>query len=130
MQKAHKKTCLPVLRSLLIDLFIIIIMASEEQPRKSALKSRSSSAESGKEPRRSSFTDMDEKSIVDLATAVSVKKKLGSEGVQWSDSVCSKRISILRKSCYEDMFYTSNELSEFRHEAFMEECGLDPSDFD
>jgi hypothetical protein len=73
---------------------------------------------------------MNDKSIGDLATALSVKKKLGSEGVQWADAVCSKRISILRKSCYDDMFYTDTELSEFRYTAFMEDCGLDPSDFD
>ena len=28
------------------------------------------------------------------------------------------------------MFYSSDDISDFRHEAFLEECGLDPSDFD
>jgi hypothetical protein len=73
---------------------------------------------------------MNEKSIGDLTAALSVKKKLGSEGVQWADDVESKHISVLRKSCIDDMFYTSTELSEFRYEAFMEDCGLDPNDYD
>jgi hypothetical protein len=102
---------------------------TSEEPRKSSFKSRRSFARSGNDPRQA-FANLNERSIGDLTAALSVKKKLGSEGVQWADSVCSKRISILRKSCYDDMFYTSDELSEFRHEAFMEECGLDPNDFD
>jgi hypothetical protein len=53
-----------------------------------------------------------------------------SDGAHWADDVDSKHIYVLRKSCIDGMFYTSTDLAEFRYEAFMEECGLNPNDFD
>lgn len=77
-----------------------------------------------------SFSNLSHRSINDLSCSLEVKKKMSSEGIRWSDRVDTKRISTIRKSCFDNMFYSSEELADFRHEAFMEECGLDPAEFE
>ena len=53
-----------------------------------------------------------------------------NEGVKWTDDVDVRRISRLRASVMDDLFYTDEEMAEFKYEAFMEEAGLDPTDFE
>lgn len=79
---------------------------------------------------RQSFKVMNEKSISDLSAALGVKKQLSSRGVKWADDVDTKQISMLRRSAIDTMFYTSTDIAEFRYAAFMEDCGLDPADFE
>ena len=59
-----------------------------------------------------------------------MKQELSKRGVRFSDEIDEKHISRLRQSCINEMFYMSDEFAAFRHEAFMEECGLNPDDFD
>ena len=79
---------------------------------------------------RQSFASLNDQSISDLSAVLDVKKQLSSRGVKWAEDVDTKQISMLRRSAIDDMFYTSTDIAEFRHAAFMEECGLDPADFD
>jgi hypothetical protein len=53
-----------------------------------------------------------------------------SRVVQFADEVELNEISKLQASALNDLFYGSEDLAEFRYEAFMEEAGLDPSQFD
>jgi hypothetical protein len=41
-----------------------------------------------------------------------------------------KRITRIRHSVMDQLFYADGEMAEFRNDAFMEQAGLDPSDFD
>lgn len=50
--------------------------------------------------------------------------------VRFEDEVQLNEISKLRRSMLEDMFYASEDLANFRYEAFMEELGLDMDEFD
>jgi hypothetical protein len=50
--------------------------------------------------------------------------------VRFADEVELNEISFMRKSLLEDLFYGSEELAEFRYQAFMEQAGLDVNDFD
>jgi hypothetical protein len=50
--------------------------------------------------------------------------------VRWSEDSQINIIERLSNSCIDEMFYTEDELGDQRHEAWMEECGLDPSDYD
>jgi hypothetical protein len=50
--------------------------------------------------------------------------------VKWSEeSNCINLIERLSHSSMDRMFYTEEELADQRHEAWCEECGLDPRDF-
>jgi hypothetical protein len=50
--------------------------------------------------------------------------------VRFQDEVEENEISKLRQSMIAELFYASEDLAEFRYEAFMEEAGLDIADFD
>jgi hypothetical protein len=50
--------------------------------------------------------------------------------VRFQDEVEENEISRLRQSMIAELFYASEDLAEFRYEAFMEEAGLDIADFD
>jgi hypothetical protein len=82
---------------------------------------------------RKSF-HMEEAAVHDLKSCLMVKASQGAvDNVKWRNSielVESMRISKIRASCWDDMFYTEDELADFKYTAFMEECGLDPADFD
>mmetsp|Transcript_3523 Transcript_3523/g.5617 ORF Transcript_3523/g.5617 Transcript_3523/m.5617 type:complete len:208 (-) Transcript_3523:980-1603(-) len=49
--------------------------------------------------------------------------------VRFQDEVEENEISKLRRSMLDDLFYASDELANFRYEAFMEEAGLDVNEF-
>jgi hypothetical protein len=72
-------------------------------------------------------------SITDVSLAVEDKpklRKIGGAGVRFADNNEVNEISRLRDSVIADMFYESGDLATFRYEAFMEDAGLDPSDFE
>lgn len=54
----------------------------------------------------------------------------GKKMVRFADENELNEISKLQASVLHELFYASEELAEFRYEAFMEEAGLDPSQFD
>jgi hypothetical protein len=66
-------------------------------------------------------------------TPTKLKASVGLKGkklVRFADEVEENEISRLRNSMIAELFYASEELAEFRYEAFMHECGLDTADFD
>jgi hypothetical protein len=77
---------------------------------------------------------LEENSANDLKSALRVKASHGAvDNIKWKDDknlVSEMRISKVRASCWDDMFYTQDELADFKYSAFMEECGLDPEEFD
>ena len=97
---------------------------------------RSSKTMTPKELRNSfsSLTDINESSIQNINDAVNRKSDHAKEiHIHWkrnSSLVMQKRISKIRMSFVDDMFYTEDEIADFRYDKFMEDCGLDPNDFD
>jgi hypothetical protein len=53
-----------------------------------------------------------------------------SRSISFSDKVDSKEVPKLLRSQSADFFWDDEELANFRNEAFMESCGLDPADFE
>ena len=51
-------------------------------------------------------------------------------GVRFSDEMDVNQYSKLGNSILNEIFYDSSEIAEFRYEKHMEDCGLDPNDFD
>jgi hypothetical protein len=82
---------------------------------------------------RKSFK-MEEDAMTNIKSCLMVRKEAGEvDSVRWRKSteiVEMMRFSKVRASCWDDCYYTEDELADFKYEAFMEECGLDPSDFD
>ena len=97
---------------------------------------RSSKTMTPKELRNSfsSLTDINESSIQNINDAVNRKSDHAKEiHIHWkrnSSLVMQKRISKIRMSFVDDMFYTEDEIADFRYDKFMEDCGLDPNDFE
>jgi hypothetical protein len=56
-------------------------------------------------------------------------KRRSRQSVTFSESVDSKSIAALIDDV-DHLYYKSDEIAEFRYEAFMEKIGLDPKDFD
>jgi hypothetical protein len=54
----------------------------------------------------------------------------GKSRVRFADEVDVNQFSRLGASHFDDMFYASQDLAEFRYEAFMEDAGLDMADYD
>ena len=52
--------------------------------------------------------------------------------VRWNDSIVTDvcDISVCSDSDADVLFYSERELNDFRYEAFIESCGLDPNDYD
>jgi hypothetical protein len=73
---------------------------------------------------QTSLNDDDEKSLTLEQVAPGEKKLRFKEGHD------AKEIPRLTDSMYDDLFYMSDELANFRYEAFMEEAGLDINEFD
>jgi hypothetical protein len=73
--------------------------------------------------------DLGDESFSNLS-ALQVSVILEKKGVRFADEVELNEISRLRNSMLDDMFYASEDLANFRYEAFMEEAGLDIADFD
>jgi hypothetical protein len=73
---------------------------------------------------------------LEKASALAKKQREGGHDSKWkktvqfADEAELNEISFLRKSLLGDLFYGSEDLAEFRYEAFMEEAGLDIMDFD
>lgn len=78
---------------------------------------------------RKSARSLRRESIEDISKALLLKKEMSQRGVTFRDEVETKDISRLRKSAIEELFYNSTDMADFRTEAFLEECGLDPSEF-
>ncbi|KAL3909400.1 MAG: hypothetical protein SGARI_002614 [Bacillariaceae sp.] len=70
------------------------------------------------------------KDATKIAANLVGKKAAARAGVRFSDTVDTKNISFLHRSALNDLFYASVDFSEMRYEAFMEECGLDPNEYD
>ena len=69
-------------------------------------------------------------SIQDITQAIEDKVKARMAGVRFADDVEMNEISRLRDSVIAEVFYESEDFANFRYEAFMEEAGLDPNQFD
>lgn len=52
------------------------------------------------------------------------------KNLRFADEVELNEISRLRNSCIAEMFWASEDLANFRYEAFMEEAGLDINEYD
>ena len=52
------------------------------------------------------------------------------KSISFSDKVKVKEVPTIERSRSGDFFYDDEEIAEFRYEAHMEACGLDPSDFE
>jgi ribosomal protein L35 len=82
---------------------------------------------------RKSF-HLQEDDVNNLKSCLMVKKDTGEiDHVKWRNSaeiVSVLRISKVRASCWDDCYYTEDEMADFQYEAFMEECGLNPEDFE
>jgi hypothetical protein len=72
-----------------------------------------------------------EGSIRDISASLVVMKQLMTKrSVRFSDEIETKEISPLPNSAIENLFYASEDFANFRYEAFMEACGLDPNEYD
>mmetsp|Transcript_20508 Transcript_20508/g.31337 ORF Transcript_20508/g.31337 Transcript_20508/m.31337 type:complete len:223 (+) Transcript_20508:203-871(+) len=80
--------------------------------------------------RGNSSRNLGEDSVADITTVLTMKQEMSKQGVRFSDEVDEKDISKLRQSCINLMFYKSEEFAAFKYEAFMEECGLDPDEYE
>jgi hypothetical protein len=78
----------------------------------------------------SSFSNLDDDSLRGISTSLVVKQQLSEQGVRFADTVDEKDISRLHQSAIEGLFYSDEDFATFRYTAFMEDCGLDPNDFD
>lgn len=78
--------------------------------------------------------DLDEGTIQNINQAVERKSDHAKDlHIHWkrkSSLVMQKRISTMRDSFAMNMFYSDEEIANFKYQKFMEDCGLDPSDFD
>eukprot|EP00934_Nitzschia_sp_Nitz4_P008265 Nitzschia sp. Nitz4//scaffold7_size249615//3714//4439//NITZ4_001133-RA/size249615-processed-gene-0.124-mRNA-1//1//CDS//3329558310//8255//frame0 len=92
-------------------------------PLRSALK------KSGRITARKSVRTIAPDCVAEISKSVLTHKKMSEQGVRFEDTVDSKRISKIRMSVIDDLFYNSMDLADFRQEAFLEECGLDPAEF-
>ena len=63
-----------------------------------------------------------------MATKDAKKKKMQQLTFNEGGHDCLE-IPFPTDSMYDDLFYTEDELAEFRYEAFLEECGLDAEEF-
>jgi hypothetical protein len=80
---------------------------------------------------RSVIQDIEQKgSTSDLIQVLDIKKQVSTHGIKFADTVEVYEISSLRDSAIDLCFYSQNEISNFRHEAFLEDCGLDASEYD
>ena len=85
---------------------------------------------------RDSFSslELDEGRIQTINQAVERKSDHAKDlHIHWkrkSSLVMQKRISKMRDSFAVNMFYSEDEIADFKYQKFMEDCGLDPSDFD
>jgi hypothetical protein len=78
----------------------------------------------------SSSRNLGEDSVAYIANALIIKQELSKQGVRFADEVDEKQISKLRQSCINQLFYASADFAAFKYEAFMEECGLDPNEYE
>ena len=87
---------------------------------------------SGVGRKRASLTQINETKVLDQIQGIMKKenKDAVDKSVRFEDEIQLNEISRLRRSMLEDMFYASEDLANFRYEAFMEELGLDNEDFD
>lgn len=78
--------------------------------------------------------ELSEASLSDLSALQGLNQKEEkakmTKSVRFEDEVELNEISKLRRSMLDDMFYASEDLANFRYEAFMEEMGLDMDEFD
>lgn len=81
-------------------------------------------------------TEMSEGSMSDMSALQSSISKLEAREaakvkfVRFTDEVEMIEISRMRNSVIAEIFWASDELADFRYQAFMEEAGLDVAEFD
>jgi hypothetical protein len=78
----------------------------------------------------SSISNLEDDCLRDISASLAVKEQLSKQGVRFADTVDEKDISRLHQSAIEALFYSSEDFATFRYTAFMEDCGLDPDDYD
>ena len=78
----------------------------------------------------SSIGILDDNFVKDISASLVVKQQLSKRGVRFSDTIDEQDISRLHQSALEELFYCSEDFATFRYTAFMEDCGLDPDEFD
>ena len=85
-----------------------------------------------------------EESLQDIARVLAIKKSkhsmsntdhssgmsMSQRGITFANEVEIYEITPLRKAYIDDMFYSEDALADMRYEAFMEKCGLDPTEFE
>lgn len=76
-----------------------------------------------------SMRNLGRESIRDIRESLMKKQHMVKRGVRFEEHVDFKDISRLGKSAIDDLFYNSADLADFRQEAFLEECGLDPAEY-
>jgi hypothetical protein len=65
----------------------------------------------------------------DITPVLDIKKQVSMPGIKFADNIEVNEISRLQESAIDFCFYSEDALSNFRQEAFLESCGLDPSKF-
>ena len=99
-----------------------------------SMKPVSSEKRKREEERMRKSFKLDVDSVANLRSCLAVKRHKGHiSDVKWkgdTDLVQTFEVAKIRASCWDDCFFTEDELAEFKYQAFMEECGLDPSDFE
>jgi hypothetical protein len=77
-------------------------------------------------------TEQEEGYTRDLLTrgVSDIKKQISVREIKFADNVEVNEIARLQESAIDFCFYSEDDLSNFRYEAFMENCGLDPAEFD
>ena len=95
--------------------------------RKSLMLSLSQISENAEMSERS-LTDMD--ALQTSASRLEIQRAEIVKCVRFSDEIELTEISRMRNSVIAEIFWGSDELANFRYEAFMEAAGLDIEDFD
>ena len=75
-------------------------------------------------PRMEVVTDVSE------GPSLAAERESGNSSVQFSDIVDTIGKGQLTESVTGELFYTEEEIEQFKYEHFMESCGLDPNDAD
>jgi hypothetical protein len=81
------------------------------------------------ESAKSVFQNTKEGSIRDLTRVMGLKKQMSMRGIKFADNVEVNEIARMRESATKLCFYSEDSISDFRYEAFMEACGIVPSEF-
>ena len=105
-----------------------VFTESNDQSKKD--KHRGSSSALGDSRSGKNLNDCSQSSFGhDIRRSLAMKKSLSDREVRFSDDVQIQEIAKYSSSVLDDLFYDDDQLSNFRYEAFMEKCGLDPESY-